>query len=110
RGADVKLVSGPANVAAPSGMSEIASVRSAAEMHSAVMAWRDWADVIVMAAAVADYTPAAGAAAGKMAKGGDVDLPLARTKDILLDLGTSRGESRKPVLVGFAAETGDAVE
>lgn len=110
RGAEVRLVSGPSAVAPPSGMSEIASVRGAAEMHAAVMAWADWADVIVMAAAVADYTPARGAAAEKMAKAGDLDLPLARTRDILLDLGTARGERRKPVLVGFAAETSDVVD
>lgn len=110
RGADVRLVTGPTNVAPPSGMRETANVRSASEMHQAVMAWRDWADVIVMAAAVADYTPAAGAEAEKIAKGGDVALPLARTRDILLDLGTSRGDARTPVLVGFAAETSRTVE
>jgi phosphopantothenoylcysteine decarboxylase/phosphopantothenate--cysteine ligase len=110
RGAEVRLVSGPTNIPAPSGMAEVANVRGAGEMHRAVMAWRDWADVIVMAAAVADYTPASGAAVEKIAKGGDVDLALARTKDILLDLGTSRGDSRRPVLVGFAAETGDAAD
>ncbi|TAK14872.1 MAG: bifunctional phosphopantothenoylcysteine decarboxylase/phosphopantothenate--cysteine ligase CoaBC [Acidobacteria bacterium] len=110
RGADVRLVSGPTNVPAPSGMGEIAHVRSAAEMHAAVMNWRDWADAIVMAAAVADYTPAQGARAEKIAKGGDVDLALARTRDILSDLGASRGDGKKPILVGFAAETSDAVD
>ncbi len=110
RGADVRLVSGPTTVAAPAGMREVANVRSASEMHSAVMAWADWAEVIVMAAAVADYTPAGGANAQKIAKAGDVELPLARTRDILQDLGNARGEQRTPVLVGFAAETSDAVE
>jgi phosphopantothenoylcysteine decarboxylase/phosphopantothenate--cysteine ligase len=110
RGAEVKLVSGPTNVPHPAGMADVANVRGAAEMHAAVMAWRDWADVIVMAAAVADYTPAAGASVDKIAKAGDMDIALARTKDILLELGTARGGSRKPVLVGFAAETSDAVE
>lgn len=110
RGADVRLVSGPATVAVPAGMREIANVRSASEMHSAVMAWADWAEVIVMAAAVADYTPAGGANAQKIAKAGDVELPLARTRDILQDLGNARGEQRTPVLVGFAAETRDVVE
>jgi phosphopantothenoylcysteine decarboxylase/phosphopantothenate--cysteine ligase len=109
RGADVRLVSGPTGVPAPSGMAEIANVRSAAEMHAAVMAWRDWAEVVVMAAAVADYTPAAGAQSEKVAKAGAVDLPLARTRDILLDLGTGRGDARMPILVGFAAETSDLV-
>lgn len=108
RGALVRLVVGPTHVAPPTGMNEIARVRSAAEMHAAVMNWRDWADVIVMAAAVADYTPAAGANDEKITKGGPVDLPLVRTRDILMDLGTSRGNERHPVLVGFAAETSDA--
>lgn len=113
RGADVRLVAGPTNIAPPSGLREIAHVRSAAEMHGAVMAWRDWADVIVMAAAVADYTPAAGADAEKIAKGGAVDLPLVRTRDILMELGASRSDAnagRRPLLVGFAAETNHAIE
>ena len=110
RGAEVRLVSGPTSVAPPAGMQEIADVRSASQMHGAVMAWADWADVIVMAAAVADYTPAGGANTQKIAKTGDVELPLARTRDILADLSAARGERKKPVLVGFAAETSDTVD
>lgn len=108
RGAIVRLVVGPTSVTLPAGMDDVARVRSAAEMHGAVMNWRDWADVVVMAAAVADYTPAVGAESAKIAKGGPVDLPLARTRDILMDLGTSRGSARHPLLIGFAAETSDA--
>jgi phosphopantothenoylcysteine decarboxylase/phosphopantothenate--cysteine ligase len=110
RGATVRLVAGPTPLAPPSGLDEVARVRSAREMHAAVMHWADWADVVVMAAAVADYTPADGAATGKIAKGGAMDLPLARTRDILADLGAARGDGRRPVLVGFAAETGDPVD
>jgi len=109
RGATVRLIAGPTNLAMPSGMNEVARVRSAAEMHAAVMNWRDGADVIVMAAAVADYTPAAGTGAEKIAKSGPVDLPLVRTRDILMELGTSRDSYRHQILVGFAAETSDAV-
>jgi phosphopantothenoylcysteine decarboxylase/phosphopantothenate--cysteine ligase len=109
RGAEVRLVAGPTNVAPPTGMNDIAHVRSAAEMHGVVMNWPDWADVIVMAAAVADYTPAAGPGSEKLAKSGPLDLPLVRTRDILMELGTSRGEGGHPLLVGFAAETSDAV-
>ena len=109
RGAIVRLVSGPTNVTLPSGLNEVARVRSAADMHAAVMNWRDWADVIVMAAAVADYTPASGADGQKIAKGGPIDLPLVRTRDILMELGSSRGETRHPMLVGFAAETSEAL-
>lgn len=110
RGAEVRLVSGPSNVAIPTGVAEVSRVRSAAEMHRAVMGWRDWADVIVMAAAVADYTPATGPAAEKITKGGDVQLPLARTRDILLELGETRTSAHRQILVGFAAETGHLIE
>lgn len=109
RGATVRLVAGPTNVSLPTGLDDVARVRSAAEMHAAVMHWRDWADVIVMAAAVADYTPAAGVSGEKLTKGGDMALPLVRTRDILMDLGASRGIAKHPLLVGFAAETSDAV-
>jgi phosphopantothenoylcysteine decarboxylase/phosphopantothenate--cysteine ligase len=105
RGAEVRLVVGPTHVPTPAGMNEVAHVRSAAQMHGAVMNWRDWADVVVMAAAVADYTPAQGAEGEKIAKSGPMDLPLARTRDVLMDLGASRGDDRKPLLIGFAAET-----
>ena len=61
-----------------------------------------------MAAAVADYTPAA-RRAHKIAKGGPLTLTLERTPDILAELGARRDGDRRPVLVGFAAETGDPV-
>ena len=80
-------------------------------MHAAVMRVAADADVVVMAAAVADYTPAE-PAAGKIAKGdGPITLTLRRTRDILADLGAlpSRAATGAPVLVGFAAETSDTV-
>jgi phosphopantothenoylcysteine decarboxylase/phosphopantothenate--cysteine ligase len=61
-----------------------------------------------MAAAVADYAPDGGGAAGKIEKtAGDLDLKLVRTPDILADLARARGGAARPVLVGFAAESGD---
>jgi phosphopantothenoylcysteine decarboxylase/phosphopantothenate--cysteine ligase len=66
-------------------------------------------DAIVMAAAVADYTPAAGSTSHKIAKAGALTIALERTPDILQELGASRGQRRRPVLIGFAAETGDPV-
>ena len=108
RGAVVSLVSGPVHLAAPAGV-RVTSVRTAAEMHEAVMREAADADAVVMAAAVADYAPAAGALGEKHEKqAGEWSLRLARTPDILAALGASRRGAR-PVLVGFAAQTGDPV-
>ena len=107
RGAHVVLVSGPTELAAPAGV-QLERVRSAAEMARAMTRHATGADAVVMAAAVADYTPASGAAAAKVAKtDGPLTLTLVRTPDILAELGKARGGGASPVLVGFAAETGD---
>ena len=108
RGARVTLIAGPTAIPAPA-VSEVVRVRSAAEMHAAVMAAAPSADVVVMAAAVADYAPAAGAATAKIDKGGPLTITLERTVDILAALGAERGSASRPVLVGFAAQTGDPV-
>jgi phosphopantothenoylcysteine decarboxylase/phosphopantothenate--cysteine ligase len=108
RGARVTLVAGPTSIAPPSGV-DVVRVRSARDMHAAVVARATDADIVVMAAAVADYTPACGAAPEKIQKGGPLTLHLERTADILADLGRSRAGRRYPVLVGFAAQTGDPV-
>jgi phosphopantothenoylcysteine decarboxylase/phosphopantothenate--cysteine ligase len=106
RGADVTLIAGPTPVEPPA-VGEVVRVRSAREMHAAVMARADHADVIIMAAAVADYTPAGAAASYKIEKTGPLTLHLERTADILAELGSRRGDRSTPVLVGFAAQTGD---
>jgi phosphopantothenoylcysteine decarboxylase/phosphopantothenate--cysteine ligase len=109
RGARVLLVSGPTSLDAPPGV-ELVRVRSAAEMYDAMRAAAADADVVVMAAAVADYTPAT-RADGKIEKQeGGLELRLVRTRDILLELGKARGTGARPVLIGFAAESGDPVE
>jgi phosphopantothenoylcysteine decarboxylase/phosphopantothenate--cysteine ligase len=111
RGARVVLISGPSQLDPPSG-AEVVRVRSAAQMDEAVKRVAGDADVVVMAAAVADYAPADGAAAGKIEKGPDADrleLTLVRTPDILADLGRRRGGAARPVLIGFAAQSGDPV-
>jgi phosphopantothenoylcysteine decarboxylase / phosphopantothenate---cysteine ligase len=108
RGARVLLVSGPTAIAVPPGV-ELVRVRSAAEMHDAMQAGVMGADVVVMAAAVADYTPGA-RVDGKIEKGdAPLELRLVRTPDILLELGKARGSRPRPVLIGFAAESGDPV-
>ena len=110
RGAAVTLVSGPTHLAAPHGANLI-SVRSAAEMHTAVMTRVNEQDAVIMAAAVADYTPAEPASQKVKKSDGDLTITLSRTKDILGDVGRlpSRAQG-SPVLVGFAAETHDVVK
>jgi len=107
RGAHVVLVSGTTKLDPPPGV-EIERVRSAVEMSRAMAQRAKGADAVIMAAAVADYTPEAGAADRKIAKGdGPMTLSLVRTPDILAELGRARAAGSRPVLVGFAAETGD---
>ncbi|RPJ53747.1 MAG: bifunctional phosphopantothenoylcysteine decarboxylase/phosphopantothenate--cysteine ligase CoaBC, partial [Acidobacteria bacterium] len=108
RGATVTLVSGPAVLEAPAGV-EVVRVRRAAEMHAVVVDRAARADVVIMAAAVADYAPER--APQKITKDGEeLVLRLARTPDILAELGRQRAAGRlDAVLVGFAAETQDAV-
>jgi phosphopantothenoylcysteine decarboxylase/phosphopantothenate--cysteine ligase len=113
RGAAVTLVTGPVNVDLPT-VSEVIRVRAAAEMHDVVIAHADATDVIVMAAAVADYTPVE-RAPQKRAKGPDASeiltLTLRRTPDILSELGERRANrGGGPLLVGFAAETEHVIE
>ncbi len=109
RGARVTLVLGPSPLTPPAG-AEVLRVRGASEMHAAVMRRAPEVDVVIMAAAVADYTPAGGASAEKVEKeDGPRTLTLVRTADILADLGRRRADEPRPVLVGFAAETGDPV-
>jgi phosphopantothenoylcysteine decarboxylase/phosphopantothenate--cysteine ligase len=108
RGARVVLVSGPTELAAPAG-AEIIRVRSAAEMRDAVVSQSSGADAVVMSAAVADYTTEDGPASSKLTKDDErMTIRLVRTRDILAELGASRGDRTRPVLVGFAAETGEA--
>jgi len=109
RGAHVTLVTGPTRLETPP-VAEVVHVRTAVEMHQAVMPRAGAMDVIVMAAAVADYTPVR-RADQKVQKSGDtLTLVLQRTPDILADLGLRRLSSAKgPVLVGFAAETENVV-
>jgi phosphopantothenoylcysteine decarboxylase/phosphopantothenate--cysteine ligase len=106
RGAEVILVAGPTSLEPPV-VAEFVRVRSARDMHAAVLARTRDVDAVIMAAAVADYAPRAGAATAKLEKGGPMTVDLERTPDILAELGRMRGDARRPVLVGFAAETGD---
>ena len=102
RGATVTLVSGPVHLPSPSGV-QVIQVRSAAEMHEAVMSRFQQFDVVIMAAAVADYRPKR-RSAEKIKKSGNLALELLRNPDILADVGAQRTQQPQ-VLVGFALET-----
>jgi phosphopantothenoylcysteine decarboxylase/phosphopantothenate--cysteine ligase len=103
RGADVRLILGPDTVAPPPGVTTV-RVGTAEEMQRAVLTAADDAQVVVMAAAVADFRPKA-VAEGKLKKEAGVpELHLEPTPDIIGELGERKGTR---ILVGFAAETSD---
>ena len=106
-GAEVTLISGKTALLPPFGV-ETVPVISAAEMAEAVESRRESADLIVMAAAVADYTPATVAEQKIKKSDGSLSLELCRTKDILASL----GETKRPgqVIVGFSMETENLLE
>lgn len=102
-GAQVTLVSGPVALPPPAG-ARLLRVETAEEMRREVQREAPGADVVVMAAAVADYRPAR-RFTRKVKKGpAVVAVRMVRTRDILAELGRRRGRA---LLVGFAAETGD---
>jgi phosphopantothenoylcysteine decarboxylase/phosphopantothenate--cysteine ligase len=106
RGADVHLVA--ANVAAPAHPAvHRTDVETAAELHAACLAHAPACDVVLMAAAVADFRPAAPAATKLKKTAGQetLDLVLERTPDVLAALAAERRPGQ--TLVGFAAEHGD---
>jgi len=103
RGARVILVSGPTRLAPPWGV-ELVPVRSVEEMRRAVLAHVERASVVIAAAAVSDYRPAARASAKLKKSGEGLLLELVRAPDILEELGRDKGQR---LLVGFAAETED---
>jgi len=112
RGAAVTLIAGPGTPATPAGVAERIDVGTTAEMQKALGRHAGAADVVVMAAAVADFRPAA-PTAGKLSRrnGAGPTLALAANPDLLAGLVEARGAAHLPFLVGFAAEMagGDAV-
>ena len=107
RGGEVVLVSGPVNLAAPAGI-EIVKIESSAELCASVLARSDWADVVIQAAAPADFTPAQ-VSDSKIKKTGEgMVLTLKNTTDIARTLGERKRQGQ--VLVAFAAETDRVLE
>jgi phosphopantothenoylcysteine decarboxylase / phosphopantothenate---cysteine ligase len=105
RGADVTLISGPTALDAPHGV-HCVRVTTAAAMRDAVTAAIEPATMLFMAAAVADYRPAAPSAQKLKKQPGPLRLELERTVDILGEL---RGRGGERLMVGFAAETENVV-
>lgn len=106
-GANVVLVSGPTNLSVSTGISKI-DVRSAQDMFEVVQNEYENSDVIIMAAAVADYTPE-NTASQKIKKSEDtLNIELKSTKDILASIGNLKSENQ--LLIGFALETSNELE
>lgn len=109
RGADVTLISGPVNLQAPRFVKTVPVV-SAQDMFEAVKAHSAEADIIIKAAAVADYTPEVVADEKIKKSDGEAKLKLKRTTDILKWLGENRVAGKKQFLCGFSMETEHMVE
>jgi len=107
RGAEVTLVSGPVNLAPPLGVT-LVPVISAKDMFEAVTAVSGDQNVIIKAAAVADYRPAHMGTEKTKKKDGDMSIELKRTDDILGWLGAHRQPGQ--VLCGFSMETQNMLE
>jgi phosphopantothenoylcysteine decarboxylase/phosphopantothenate--cysteine ligase len=106
RGADVLLISGKTDVSPPTGV-DIVNALTASDMYQEVMDHLDWADIIVKAAAVGDFTPS-NIIQGKIKKSKkDLTLTLKPTKDILLEIGKRKDGK---IIVGFAAECENIIE
>lgn len=106
RGAEVTVVAANVGLADPAG-AQVVAVETAEQLRRAVVEQSVSADVIIMAAAVADYRPrqVADSKLKKPASGPNLELLLEQTADVLAELGRARGSAQTPFLVGFAAET-----
>ena len=106
RGAKVYLVSGPTILDTPIGV-ERYNVISAEEMYSKVMELFPKCDIVIKAAAVADYAPMTAYSQKVKKSGNQLELKLKKNPDILFELGKIKGDK---ILVGFAMETENLVE
>lgn len=107
-GAKVTLVKGPTAIS-PELHSNLAikEVKTASEMHEAMMQYYPKSDIIIMSAAVADYTPQNVARQKIKKKADDMQIELTKTVDILKNLGEIKKENQ--LLIGFALETHDEI-
>tara|TARA_B100001939_G_scaffold293748_1_gene266469 strand:- start:593 stop:1795 length:1203 start_codon:yes stop_codon:yes gene_type:complete len=103
-GADVKLISGPTSQSVSSKNIKIVNIKSAKEMHNAIINDYTDSDIVIMAAAVSDYKPVS--FSGKKIKkdNNELNIKLKKTTDILFELGKTK---KKQILVGFALENNE---
>lgn len=106
RGADVTLVTGKTSIEPPKFV-RVVNITSAQEMYDAVVSEFDRQDIVIKAAAVADYTPSNPADEKVKKKDGDLSIPLERTADILKYLGEHKEHQ---FLCGFSMETENMLE
>lgn len=106
RGADVTLVTGPVAIEPPRFVN-LVKITSAKDMYEAVTGLYDDMDIVIKAAAVADYRPANPAEEKVKKKEGDLSIPLERTDDILKYLGEHK---KNQILCGFSMETENMLE
>jgi len=105
RGAKVTLVIGPSDEFVPDFINRV-DIKSAEDMYDEIMKISDSQDIIIKAAAVADYTPAKYSNEKIKKKDNELSIELSRTKDILKELGERKKEnSKKQFLCGFSMET-----
>ena len=105
RGAKVSLIMGPSNVFVPDFINRI-DIKSAEDMYEEIMKISDSQDIMIKAAAVADYTPANYSDEKIKKKDGDLSIELSRTKDILKELGERKENNpKKQFICGFSMET-----
>ncbi|MEG0805077.1 MAG: bifunctional phosphopantothenoylcysteine decarboxylase/phosphopantothenate--cysteine ligase CoaBC [Lachnospiraceae bacterium] len=107
RGAEVTLITGPTALLPPPFMT-VVSVESAKEMYEAVMKQAEDAQIIIMAAAVADYCPIDVSSQKMKKQEGEISIALSRTKDILAQLGERK--TKDQFICGFSMETENLVE
>jgi phosphopantothenoylcysteine decarboxylase/phosphopantothenate--cysteine ligase len=108
RGAEVTLISGPTHLASPDPRIHYEQVISAAEMHHACKKYFPFSDIVIMAAAVADYAPSEVSPVKVKKKEQYTSLRLKKTTDILEELGKKKKKNQ--VLVGFALESGNGIK
>jgi len=106
QGADVVLIAGPSELPTPPGVDRV-DIVSAQDMDAAVRLHAGTADLVLMSAAVADFRPADAARVKLRRNDGPPVVELVANPDILAGIVERRGDATRPIVVGFAAETGD---